>query len=239
MKKPLLAKPPRAKSVLAALATLAVAGICFDSAPAHAQLKTLDPPRKALAPKPVPPPVATTPPPVATTPPPVATTPPPVATTPPPVATTPPPAAAGTAGAPATAPAPSGSAAAPKAPGLSKFDATKLGSLDARLDAMRQRVEERQKTLDARRQAERDRLRIRWGAVVQQPAVVQALQIHAYRVARLERIQELAQVEAKPAVAARASKALDRENVRHERTMAALASGAAAPPIPPQAGGAK
>ena len=131
--------------------------------------------------------------------------------------------------------APAGSAVAP---GLSKFDATKLGTLDARLEALRLRVEERQKTLDARRQAERERIRIRWGSVVQQPAVVQALQLHAFRVARLERIQELAQVEAKPAVAARASKALDRESVRHERTMAALASGAAAPPVPP-AGGAR
>jgi hypothetical protein len=135
-------------------------------------------------------------------------------------------AAAGSAAAVAgSAAAAAGSAAPAAASALAAFDPSKLGSQEARLDALSKRIVERQKTLDARRQADRDRLHARWGGLVDQPAVRTELQTHATRVARLERIQELAQVELKPAVSRSASKALDAENARHEKAMTALAAG--------------
>ncbi|HVU00493.1 MAG TPA: hypothetical protein VHE30_02035 [Polyangiaceae bacterium] len=166
----------------------------------------------------------------------------PTATTPPtaaPTATTPPAAGAGgaaatgttagTGGTAAAAPAGTGGAATTAAPApaatLSNFDPSRLAKLDDRLDALRKRVEERTATRAARKQAQQDRDRIRWGSLVDQPKVRAELDLHAMRVARLERIQELSQVELKPADAARASKALDKENVRHEKAMTALAAG--------------
>jgi len=98
------------------------------------------------------------------------------------------------------------------------------GTLEERLDALRKRIDARKQSIDARRQANRDRLRARWGGLVALPAVADELRIHGERVARLQRIQELAQVEGKPAIAARAGATLARENARHERKMASLAS---------------
>jgi hypothetical protein len=105
-------------------------------------------------------------------------------------------------------------------PGLS------TGSHDSRLAALAKLIEERKGTIDARRKAEQDQTRVRWGNVVEQPAVVAELKTHAERVARLNRIQELADVEGKPAVATRAGRALAAENVRHEKQMQSLAGGA-------------
>jgi len=102
-----------------------------------------------------------------------------------------------------------------------------VGKLDERLEALRQRIDERKKTLDARRQADQEKIRIRWGALVNQPAVVAELKTYGERVARLTRIRELAEVEAKPAIADRAKKALALENARHEKQMNALAAGGA------------
>ena len=79
--------------------------------------------------------------------------------------------------------------------------------------------------MDTRRKTEQDRTRTRWGALVEQPSVVAELKTHAERTARLGRIQELAEVEGKPAVAARAQRALAAENARHEKQMQTLAGG--------------
>jgi hypothetical protein len=104
------------------------------------------------------------------------------------------------------------------------------GTHDERLEALRQRINERKSSLATRKQAARERTQIRWGSVVFMPPVREELRTHAMRQARLERIRELAEVEAKPQIAARAAKALERENQRHERRMQALATGAAVPP---------
>jgi hypothetical protein len=106
------------------------------------------------------------------------------------------------------------------APGLS------TGSHDSRLTALAKLIEERKSTIDARRKAEQDQTRVRWGNVVEQPAVVAELKTHAERTARLGRIQELAEVEGKPALATRAGRALATENARHEKQMQTLAGGA-------------
>ena len=101
----------------------------------------------------------------------------------------------------------------------------RLASMDARLDALRVRIENQQKTMLDRKKAEQERTRARWGNVVDQPAVHSELDDHAQRVARLQRIQELGIVEGKPAVTDRATVALNKENVRHDQKMATLAAG--------------
>jgi hypothetical protein len=99
----------------------------------------------------------------------------------------------------------------------------KSGKLDDRLEALRQKIDTRRKTFAERRDAEMDRIRIRWGSLVDRPSVQEELRLHAMRVARLTRIQELSEVEGKTAVEGRALKAIDRENARHDKRMQELA----------------
>jgi len=99
----------------------------------------------------------------------------------------------------------------------------KAGKLEERLEALRQKIDTRRKTFAERRDAEQDRIRIRWGALVERPSVQDELRLHAMRIARLTRIQELAEVEGKDAVEARALKAIDRENARHDKRLQEIA----------------
>jgi hypothetical protein len=154
-------------------------------------------------------------------------------------AQTSPSASAATAG--SAAPAASGSAApgdkqkqAAKAWAAVNGINLKTGKMEDRLEALRLKIETRRKTFAERRDAEQDRIRIRWGALVDRPSVQEELRLHAMRIARLTRIQELAEVEGKNAVEARALKAIDKENARHDKRMQELALTPAAIP-----GGAK
>jgi hypothetical protein len=99
----------------------------------------------------------------------------------------------------------------------------KAGKMEERLEALRQKIDTRRKTFAERRDAEQDRIRIRWGALVDRPSAQEELRLHAMRIARLTRIQELAQVEGKTAVEARALKAIDKENARHDKRMQEVA----------------
>ena len=99
----------------------------------------------------------------------------------------------------------------------------KAGKLEERLEALRQKIDTRRKTFAERRDAEQDRIRIRWGALVDRSSVQDELRLHAMRMARLTRIQELSEVEGKTAVEARALKAIDRENARHDKRMQEIA----------------
>jgi hypothetical protein len=110
----------------------------------------------------------------------------------------------------------------------------KNGKMEDRLEALRQKIDTRRKTFEERRDAEQERVRIRWGALIDRPSVQEELRLHAMRIARLTRIQELAEVEGKTAVEARAIKAIDRENARSDKRMQELAMTPAAIP-----GGAK
>jgi hypothetical protein len=127
----------------------------------------------------------------------------------------------------AEAPATSGTGASaepgmvrPTAPGLRE------GTHEQRLEALTKLIADRKSTIDARRKAEQDETHVRWGAVVDQPPVQAELKTHAERVAQLQRIQELAEVEGKPQVVGRAGHALASENARHEKQMQTLAGGA-------------
>ncbi len=145
----------------------------------------------------------------------------------PPAKPKPAPAVAPPAVAPAAAPTTAPAAAPTTAPTTSAVPVAPVGRLT--LDGLALRVAERQKTIDARRLAEQQRIQVRWGALVNVPAVHEELKQHAERLALLGRIEELGQVEGKIAVIAGASRAMARENVRHERQMQALAAAANAP----------
>ncbi|HEX4336794.1 MAG TPA: hypothetical protein VH062_12835 [Polyangiaceae bacterium] len=144
-----------------------------------------------------------------------------------PAATTTAAAAATAAAAGSAAPATSGVATTAVAGAVPHVPAgLSTGTLDSRLAALTKLIAERKTTVDARRQTEQDQTRTRWGSLVDQPAVVAELKTHAERSARLSRIEELAEVEAKPAVASRAARAVINENSRHEKQMQTLAGGA-------------
>jgi transcription initiation factor TFIID subunit TAF12 len=152
----------------------------------------------------------------------------PSATTPAPAATPAPTATAAPATSASAKPATSASAAAPapaSTTGVESLTGLKLAKLDDRLEALRVLTDQKKTTLPDRKKAEQERTRLRWGSVVDQPAVRTELADHSDRVARLERIRELGTVEAKPAVVDRATKALEKENVRHETKMGTLAAG--------------
>lgn len=146
-----------------------------------------------------------------------------------PSATPPAPSAAAPAAGASGAAAPGASGAIPPAaPSAEKHKPWEhLTKLDDRLDALRKEVAERKKTLAERRQAEQERVRLRWGAVASSVAMREELRLHAMRSARLQRIEELAEVEGKKTTEARVAKLIERENTRHERRMAALATGGA------------
>jgi hypothetical protein len=124
-----------------------------------------------------------------------------------------------------SAPAASGSAK-PTVATTPSISALSVGRMEDRLEALRKLTVDRKNTLDARRTAEQERTRLRWGSLVDQPAVVTELKTHAERTARLDRITDLGEVEAKPAIVTRARTALNTENVRHEKQMQSLAGGA-------------
>jgi hypothetical protein len=135
-----------------------------------------------------------------------------------------------TATAAATTTAAAAASAAPAASGSAAHAATgvsalSVGRMEDRLEALRKLTTERTNTRDTRRTAEQERTRLRWGALVDQPAVSAELKTHSERTARLQRISDLGEVEAKPAIVSRARVALNEENVRHEKQMQTLAGG--------------
>jgi hypothetical protein len=88
--------------------------------------------------------------------------------------------------------------------------------------------EERRKTMKDRAKSERDESRRKLGALLNSHAVQQELRRHAMTVARLQRIKEIGDAEEKADLASRAAAALEKENARHDKRMAALASQSAA-----------
>jgi hypothetical protein len=96
-------------------------------------------------------------------------------------------------------------------------------------------LEEARKDRADRIRARRDAVRAKWGDLALRPAFRNELRLHAWRVARLRAIRQIALDESNPELAARCDALLAREERRHDRRMAALkvdpaanASGAAA-----------
>jgi hypothetical protein len=114
-------------------------------------------------------------------------------------------------------------------PGLSAKD-------DERHKRLLERIEERRKNRGERGKSEREELRHKLGASLENQAVQQELRRHAEAVARLERIKEIADADGKTDLSARATAVLAKENARHEKRLATLAASAA--PAASASGGA-
>ena len=126
--------------------------------------------------------------------------------------------------------------------GGDRADAGERGKKEARDGgdaARRERAMERLKRpREARRGEHQDQIRQKWGGeAVRNPALRNELRAHAWRLARLTRLQSLAEAENNDAVIARIEALLAKENARHERRMAELGSKAATPGQAKDAGG--
>lgn len=67
-----------------------------------------------------------------------------------------------------------------------------------------------------------DGLKKKWGKALAHPSVVASLKVHARRMARLERIRELASEAGKDELLERVDKLIEKEDERHERHMKVL-----------------
>ena len=136
----------------------------------------------------------------------------------------------------------------------------RMDALRARLDARRalnqehiaerqawarEWLEERGKDRAERIRARREAVRQKWGGdLVAHPGVRAELRLHAWRMARLRTIKQIAQKEGREKLAARADALIAREVARHERRMGQLKenpnlppSGSASAAPPASAGG--
>jgi hypothetical protein len=87
-----------------------------------------------------------------------------------------------------------------------------------------ERFEERRKTMKDRAKSERDDSRRRLGPLLNNQAVQQELRRHTMTVARLQRIKEIGDADEKADLSSRAAAALEKENARHAKRIAALAA---------------
>jgi hypothetical protein len=95
---------------------------------------------------------------------------------------------------------------------------------DERHKKLLERFEERKKTVTERAKSEREEIRKKLGNSLDQQPIQQELRRHARAVARLQRIQEIASVNEKPELAARALAALQKENARHDKRVSELSA---------------
>ena len=114
-------------------------------------------------------------------------------------------------------------------PGLSAKD-------DEHHKRLLERFEERRRNRGERAKSEREALRHKLGASLENQTVQHELRRHAEAVARLERIKEIADADGKTELSARATAILAKENARHEKRLATLTASAA--PAASASGGA-
>jgi hypothetical protein len=133
-------------------------------------------------------------------------------------------------------------------------DARDGGGDAARHERGHRAMERLKRSRDERRGEDQDQIQKKWGGEqVRTPAIRNELRVHAWRLARLTRVQSLAEMDNKADVVDRVDGLLAKENARHERRMAELgakakdggpgaAASAKAPKataLPPSKGGAK
>lgn len=104
----------------------------------------------------------------------------------------------------------------------------KLAKKQERLDALKAKIEERDKNFEVRLQAARSRALAHWGPLALNPEVQKELKEHSERIARLRRIRDLAEVEGDAALVKRAEGALNKERGRHEKEETRLRGSAGA-----------
>jgi hypothetical protein len=100
-------------------------------------------------------------------------------------------------------------------------------------EQFKKQVAEWKESREKRREEQRQALIARWGAAVTKPTVADELRLHAKRLARLQRFEELIATEkqgdARTRMLDRVQKMREKEEQRHERAMQRLQNEAAAP----------
>jgi hypothetical protein len=89
-------------------------------------------------------------------------------------------------------------------------------------EAVRKKLEQLRATRKERRAARLAKIKQKWGGLVTHPAVRAELKVHAWRMARLDRVRELAAAEDKTDVVARVDKLIAKEEARHDKHMGVL-----------------
>ncbi|MBN2194148.1 MAG: hypothetical protein JW751_15130 [Polyangiaceae bacterium] len=101
--------------------------------------------------------------------------------------------------------------------------------VEARRERLRAFREQSDRTREDRIRTARDEARARWGDILTSPEVAEELRLHAWRLARVEGIQRLADEEGNAPLVGRCEDVFDREIARHERRMEALKASLTAP----------
>lgn len=120
-------------------------------------------------------------------------------------------------------------------------EAKRSGDPDAVASAKKELSQAEQDLKAEKRKQRREHLaaaRAKWGDTLKKAGVKQEMNLHAKRIARLKRVETLALVGKKEAIAKRAKAAIDKENARHDKKMQELKAQAPAP-APAHSGGAK
>ena len=77
-------------------------------------------------------------------------------------------------------------------------------------------------TRKARRQERREEIKKKWGPLSEHPGMRAELKVHAWRMARLNRVRAVAKAEEKTELVSRVDKLIDKEKARHQRRMDTL-----------------
>ncbi len=100
----------------------------------------------------------------------------------------------------------------------------------ARLEKLKKRLEERRQTRDERREKRRNELKKKWGDIVSTNVRARAeLRRHSWRMARLNRIKALAEVDENTKIVERVEKLIEKEQQLHQKHMDKIAASSAKP----------
>ncbi len=88
--------------------------------------------------------------------------------------------------------------------------------------AFKARMDKLRETRKARRDAHRKELKAKWGPLAERAPMLAELKRHAWRMARLKRMQGLAEELDKPELLARVNKLIEQEQARHAERMEQL-----------------
>ena len=91
-------------------------------------------------------------------------------------------------------------------------------------DALRERWQKLRETRKERRREHREEIKKAWGDIQGKPLVKAELKLHAWRMARLNRIRAIADAEGKTETVARVDKLMEKEKQRHQKRMDHLKS---------------
>lgn len=93
---------------------------------------------------------------------------------------------------------------------------------DEAREAIKEAWKKRRENWKERRKERREEIKAKYGAITDKPAVKSELKVHAWRMARLNRMRTIAKAQDKTAVVERIDKLLEKEKARHQKHMDTL-----------------